>query len=493
VRRRGRSARAGARWLASALALALAATGCSAQPPSPVTEPAAPKAAPEQAAAPEAAPPAQAAAAAPEDDPSRAAQPEVRRMLETVARARGLPIRRDVPGRVLDRGAILARIRAHVEKEIPAEELVYQGEVLASLELIPADYDFAAGMYRLLEGRIAGFYEPADATMYLVDDLGENEAEETLAHELAHALQDQSFPLGPMLKHAPGDSDRLAAAHALIEGDATSAMLDVAAGSAFNIDEALLRKLVAVSTALSSVGDTPRALQESLAVPYTDGFSFVQHLRRKGGWPAVDEAWRALPESTEQLLHPEKFAKREKPVYVPAPPIDALGPGFSAVFNDVMGEQGTRIAFEDYAHRDLAVAAAAGWGGDRLVVARRERPEAPGHVEYALAWRLRFDMPADAREAARVLEARFGRACRARPALGPVAWAIRDSDVAMVAGPYERAGASAAGAGARAAKATGTCAKTKAWLDAVIKAPLGGAPGQNGGGAPGNPGGAAPR
>jgi hypothetical protein len=297
--------------------------------------------------------------------------------------------------------------------------------------------------------------------MYLVDDLDDAEAQETLAHELVHALQDQSYPLGPMLKYKPGESDRLAAAHALVEGDATSAMLDVVAGSAFNIDEALLRKLVAISTALSTVGDTPRALQESLSVPYTDGFAFVQRLRRQGGWPAVDAVWRALPETTEQLLHPEKLASREAAIVIPPPPVDALGPGFRAVFDDVMGEQGLRIAFEDYGHRDAAAQAAAGWGGDRLVVARRDRPEAPDRPEFAVAWRLQFDTAADAKEAAKLLEGRFGRACRPRADLGPIVWTHRGSDVALAAGPYERAG--------RTAKGTGSCATTRRWLEAVVK------------------------
>ena len=485
------------RAIPPALALAFTLSACAGpppQPPAPLSPPApgpgtAPGPIPESATDPQ----------SPHDDSSLTAQAEVRRVLEIVSRARGLPIRKDVPGRVLDRPGILARIREHVAREIPPGVLTYQGEILASLELIPPDYDFLAGTYRLLQGRIAGFYEPADGTMYLVDDLGEGEAEETLAHELVHALQDQSYDLGKLLDYRPGDSDRLAAIHTLIEGDATSGMLDVVAGSAFAIDEAMLRRLVAISTALSSVGDTPRALQESLAVPYTDGFAFVQGLRKSGGWPAVDAIWRALPQSTEQLLHPEKLATREPPIHVPAPSVDALGPDFKPVFDDVMGEQGLRIAFEDYAHRDLAAPAAAGWGGDRLMVARREHPTTPGLAEYAIAWRIRFDTPADAKEAAKVFEARFGRTCKLRPALGPVTWTHQAADLALVAGPYERA-ASPADAMARAvtppppppkppeseegdvpegalapappARATGTCAQAKEWLKAVLKAPI---------------------
>ncbi|XXT18747.1 hypothetical protein WME94_51820 [Sorangium sp. So ce429] len=433
--------------------------------------PAAPTAPPRAQASSAARPAASAAAPAVEgagpvgevdEEEVRLTKEEVARVLARVAKARGLPVLRDVRSQVLGRGEILQRVRAHVEREIPEGVLDHQREALAALELIPADYDFTGGMYRLLEGRIAGFYEPEDQTMYLVDDLSETEAEETLAHELVHALQDQSFSLGELLRFKAGDSDRLAATHALVEGEAMSAMFDVLVGSAFQMDEATLRKLVAMSTALSSVGDTPLVLQESLGAPYTDGFSFVQGLRRQGGWAAVDAAWRALPETTEQLLHPDKLAAREPAVEVAVPTAAALGPGFRVVFEDVMGEQALRIAFAAYAHSDAAVGAAAGWGGDRFAVLQRDDAQDPARREFALAWRLRFDSAADAAEAGKVIERRFGKACQRRPALGPIAWTARGSDMAIVAGPYARRGGGEA-------SAAGTCAGAKTWLAEVMK------------------------
>jgi hypothetical protein len=392
-----------------------------------------------------------------DEDAARLTDGEIARVLARVAKARGLPVHREVRSRVLARGQILERVRAHVEREIPEGVLDHQREVLAALELIPADYDFTAGMYRLLEGRIAGFYEPEDATMYLVDDLSEAEAEETLAHELVHALQDQSFSLGRLLDFKLGDSDRLAATHALVEGEAMSAMFDVLVGSAFQVDESMLRRLVAMSTALSSVGDTPLVLQESLGAPYTDGFAFVQALRRDGGWASVDAVWRALPETTEQLLHPEKLAAREPAVAVAVPTAAALGPGFRVVFDDVMGEQALRIAFAAYAHRDAAIGAAAG----------RDDPEDPSRREFALAWRLRFDSAGDAAEAGKLIERRFGKVCRRRAALGPIAWTARGSDVAIVAGPYARRGGGEV-------SAAGTCAGAGKWLAEVMKGGVGG-------------------
>src|SRR5262249_32438148 len=154
------------------------------------------------------------------------------------------------------------------------------------------------------------------------------------------ALQDQAFELAPALKYAPGDGDRVAAVHSLIEGDATSAMLDVVAGSAFKVGERELRTILAASTALSTVGvTTPRVLQESLTAPYSDGFAFVQDRRRRGGFVGVDAAFRAPPDSTEQILHPEKYEVREAPIVMAVPPTTALGPDFRAVYDDVMGEQ----------------------------------------------------------------------------------------------------------------------------------------------------------
>ena len=387
---------------------------------------------------------------------------KVRAMIARVSRARGLPALREVPIKVLNRDQILARIKAHVDDDVPKESIVDEGEALAALELVPSAYDFLEGSYRLIQGRIAGFYEPEDRTMYLVDDLDDDEAEETLAHELDHALQDQTFPLAPMMKYAPSQADKLGAVHALVEGDAMSAMYDVVAGSAFNVSDKLFQGLATVSTALSAEGSAaPYVLQASLIAPYSDGFSFVQALRTRGGWPAVDDAWRSLPDTTEQLLHIEKYVAREPAIPVAVPAIDALGAGFRATLDDVMGAQSLRIAIEAWAGRSVAIPAAAGWGGDRYVVARRD---AGARHEIALGWHLVFDTDKDADEMASVLEKRFGKACKERALLGPLSWARKGRELAITGGPFER---SAAGAAPRSA---GTCPATTGWARALIAA-----------------------
>jgi hypothetical protein len=376
-------------------------------------------------------------------------------MLDKVARVRGLPIKRPVPGEVIDREALSKRIRDMVGEETPDDVLLAQGEMLAALELVPPDYDFVQGALALLGGRVAGFYDPKKAVMVLAGDLNDAEASETLAHELAHALADQSFPLTPHVKYKPGEGDKSSAIHAFIEGDATSTMLDVTIGSAFEMNEEAIRLAFVASTLLSEIGaKTPKAINSSLVAPYVDGFACIQALRRRGDWRAVDEVWRNLPETTEQLLHIEKLLAREPAEIITTPSLGALEKdGYKVVDQDVMGEQGLRILLEDIGSRNTAREGAAGWGGDKALVAQRM---VQGKRQIAVAYRLRMDTVVDAGEVAVLFEKKYGAKCRERKTLGPVAWEIKGRDLLLVSGPYERRDGGPV--------AVGTCAISKQWL-----------------------------
>ncbi|MFT3773477.1 MAG: hypothetical protein QM820_49505 [Minicystis sp.] len=433
--------------------MALAALGCSASPTTPIAPPVV-EATP---------PPAPTAQAQPQPTAPPNAEAEARKkvaaMLTKVAGLRGLPVVREVPGRVLNRDEVIAKIKAKVEKEIPPDVVEHDGELLAGLALVPPDYDFVEGTYRLIQGRIAGFYEPGDRTMYLVDDLGDDEADETLAHELDHALQDQAYDLKKLLDFAPGDGDRTAAGHAIAEGDAMSAMFDVTLGSAFNVPEGALRDSLALSNAVSETSaKTPHVLQESLTAPYGDGFAFVQALRRQGGWPAVDAAWRALPASTEQLLHVDKYLAHEPPIAVAVPTFAALGGGFRVATHDVVGEQGLKIMLAEWENPKVAAAGAAGWGGDRYVVLRRD--DGPDKHTIAVGWRVEMNTDRDAKELEDILRKHFGATCRERPTVGPLSWQRKGRSFALAAGPYQRQG--------RMPKSAGTCAVAAKWVREML-------------------------
>jgi hypothetical protein len=245
----------------------------------------------------------------------------------------------------------------------------------------------------------------------------------------------------------------------MAEGDAMAIMFAVTLGPDREVPVDLLRAGLAKSNAASPLAQsTPHVLQESLVAPYGDGFAFVQALRAQHGWTAVDAAWRALPETTEQLLHEDKYRAREPAVPVATPSFQALGKGFRAATEDVMGEQGLRILLAEWVKPEVAEEAAAGWGGDRYVVVRRD--DGPGKHTIAVAWRVEMDSENDAAELAAPLQARFGRRCQERGDLGPIAWKQTGKRLAVVAGPFTRTGGDP--------KSAGTCALAARWLREVL-------------------------
>ena len=52
-------------------------------------------------------------------------------------------------------------------------------------------------------------------------------------------------------------------------------------------------------------------MQAILIFPYVAGQTYVATLLGDG-WKAVDAAYARLPASTEQVLHPEKYARERK-------------------------------------------------------------------------------------------------------------------------------------------------------------------------------------
>ena len=158
----------------------------------------------------------------------------------------------------------------------------------------------------------------------------------------------------------------------------------------FSAEEAFAGVL---GSAFATGPDLPPFLQAQLLFPYTGGMTFVQELRRRAGgrWTLVDLADRTRPpDSTEQVLHPDKYLRVEEPLPV------ALnvhpGPGWRRAAAGVWGEWATGEL--------VGSQAAAGWGGDRY-----ELWERGGQRRLVMRWR--WDTRRDAREFARAARERL--------------------------------------------------------------------------------------
>jgi len=413
-------------------------------------------------------------------------QAVVNAALARVSEVRKLGAIGPVKSQVIGRTALLERIQKELMKDLEPELIEGSNELLFSLGAAPADLDYLGSILKLLGSQLAGFYDPRVKEMVLLDDLGAEAQEVTLWHELVHALQDQHYDLGKLVKWSPDRGDALGAIQSLAEGDATSAMLDVMllprGIDALALGDGALKGSLGMVEALPEIASVPAVLKRSVVAPYIDGVAFTHALRAQGGWAAVDAAWRDPPATTEQMLHPEKYRAREPAEKVPAPLPLAGGPD-RVLFHDVLGEQSLRIAFEEWVPPASAAEAASGWAGDAIVVfANGER--------RAVAVRLRFDTEQQAIRAFEVLArgaltdepekrrqdrpalavsreegkkaAKVGRICRERAQRGPFAVARSGRDLGVTLGPYQRR--------TGVATSDGDCSGALRWAEAVARA-----------------------
>jgi len=401
----------------------------------------------------------------------------VERTLATMSELRGVPSTRAVPGVKLRREELVLRVKEKALREYPPEALRREGQLLQILGFAPPSFDYLGEMMRLLEAQLEGFYDPKNGTMYLASELRGKEAQATLAHELVHALQDQRWDLRSRSDYKAGQGDRTLALAALAEGDATSAMFDFVMyepdapkggqKTALDVPEEMLREMMRTAIDTGDIRSVPHILRTTLIAPYVDGLVFVQALRRKGGWRAVDRAWDRLPTTTEQILHVEKWEAGEPALDVAVPSAQALGPGWKREDDDTFGELAFALTFEEWIDHADARLAAQGWGGDRSAVYQKGD-------EIAVAIHLRYDATTFAERASGKLwpglKKTLGAAaiadgatlCFDRKEAGPLLVGRKDKDLVFLAGPAKPAAKGSAWV------STGTCALAKKWGDEVL-------------------------
>jgi len=321
-------------------------------------------------------------------------------VLKETSELRRLPIIRQVQSSTQSRAEIERAMMKNLDDEVTPADL-HAGEVtLKKLGLAPPEFQYRALMIRLLSEQVAGYYDPKTRQFYLADWIDIDGQKPIMAHELTHALQDQHFNLRRFDHWPKGDSDAELAAHALIEGDAT---LTMAMYVATDLMRALtfLKSTGANGIATEELDKAPRALRETLLFPYQEGMIWTRALYKDGGWPRVSEAFTKLPESTEQVLHADKYLAHEAPVKLTLPDVTSLlnkggrqpQSGWKKLASDVNGEWGFYLILDQFLKSPVeSRRAAAGWAGDRTGV--YEGPQ--GEVLYLSlsAW----DTENDARE-----------------------------------------------------------------------------------------------
>jgi hypothetical protein len=314
-----------------------------------------------------------------------------------VQQLRELTKRSPVSRQILSPEQLTSVIQASFDKSNPPALVAANEQVEKALGLLPPDASLKDLDVQLLSSQVAGLYDPDTKTMDVVSKTGQLGPIEqiTYAHEFDHALQDQNFGLKKLGLDDTSNSDRALARLSLPEGDATL-LMSLWAETSLTPGQLLLLAQEANDPSQTAIlSAMPDDLKETLLFPYEQGLTWVSDLYATGGWAAVDAAYADPPDSTEQILHPDKWASHEAPIAVtiPASLPSKLGAGWTMPLTDTLGELQFRIWLEQAGKLPTAQAesAAAGWGGDRIALVEKGGT-------FGIAIITKWDTPADATE-----------------------------------------------------------------------------------------------
>lgn len=333
-----------------------------------------------------------------------------------VADIRGLPIRDDV-GRYL---ISAIRVRPILEASFVSgggsqEELNDEAIALSALGLIKPTYDLYTNALNGLTDSLGGFYFPWSDELFVIGDRFSGVEHWVYSHEYAHSLVDQAFNIGDIGVYplCDGDEQRCQAIRALVEGDATLVMNQWLGQYASPKD---YQDIFSYRPPLQTLPEQfpPPYVYPDASFPYDQGLTFVTYLYDRGNWAGVNDAYRRLPDSTEQILHPERYVSDEVPSTVSDPELGGLlGADWRLVKSNSLGEWTTYLILAygaDYAAQmddSDSRQAAEGWGGDHYQVYYNDT-----HEQTVLAAHWVWDASTDQAEFARVLKQHMGQRFR---------------------------------------------------------------------------------
>jgi hypothetical protein len=392
--------------------------------------------------------------------PEVAAQPDLHaialKLQEEVTELRGLPFKKPVLAEIQPPEAFEKFLDERVTEVMPEAVDMHYGAIVKRLGLYRGVLDDFRGTAKSVMGsQAAAYYDPETEKFYVLwQDMPALMQNMLYSHELYHGLQDQYFGLEKYLPTTSEggfalDGDQMLARQSVVEGEATYIMtmwmmrqmtkqvptresMEPIVRMQSQMDMDMLKAMIkqakipelssgSMDTALQAAESIPYFLMETLIGAYLKGMNFVFAVQEHG-WAEVEKLYTEYPpQSTEQILHPEKWRARESPSSVEWPSFARVRQlkEWDLLTSDVIGEFQWRVIFNEQGLRNEAEAAAAGWDGDRYAVFKRKGSDATLLLlrtswdstaqaeEFATAYRqLLVNKYADASDPTRVVQRR---------------------------------------------------------------------------------------
>ncbi len=278
-----------------------------------------------------------------------------------VEQAAGLKFKSPPRSAMRTREQVRAYLIGKLDEELTPSRLHGLEEAYRLFGLLPDTLPLRSLLLDIYTEQVAGYYDPDSTTFFGVAGSDRSQLRLVLAHEMVHALQGQYLALDSILK-STANNDRLTAAQAILEGQATIASLDVLApgqGVSKNPQfwEMYRDQVQLQQGSMPVFARAPLIIRQSLIFPYLDGAEFMHWWASSRHADTLPYGPR-MPVSTEQILHPERYERGDGPVG-----LEFAEPG--GVYEDVLGESEIRVLIATLAGSDeVQTVVPIGWGGD---------------------------------------------------------------------------------------------------------------------------------
>ncbi len=322
-----------------------------------------------------------------------------------VARYRGLEFLKPVSKRIQTKQQTEQFLKQRISEEFSEEEISKAERLLKRLDLLPADYDYYTSMVELMTEQLAGMYDHKEKFLAIADWLPLEMQKPVLAHELTHALQDQHYGLDNYLSPDVNNDDNALALSSLVEGDASLVMFaySMLPGGEKVTDipdyvEFMEQQSAFMEASLRLYSSAPRYVKHNLMFSYSYGTEFVKDFLLNHSWDELKNLYKNPPQTTEQIMHPEKFFDE------PDLPQDARSfadqyygsheTEVNEIASNILGEFTTYLLLREHLDEETARKGAAGWDGDLVTLTEEPGENSLETLRMTFCW----DSESEARE-----------------------------------------------------------------------------------------------
>src|SRR5437667_4557111 len=257
---------------------------------------------------------------------------DVDTILDFASKDTALPIKTEVKRRLASRDEVVSYLKKNMAEDKDVQRLRRTELVLKKFGLLPKDFDLQTFLVSLLEEQVAGYYDSKTKTVNLLDWVLPDLQRPVLAHELTHALQDQSFNLDKWLKKGAEDLDtkkdltpdditkdeNSEARQAVVEGQAMVVLIDYmlaplhrTVADSPEVVQMLNEGMASGSADSVQYKNAPIFMKEELMFPYRYGVEFEAELLRAGKEKAFAATFENPPRTTREIMEPKTYLSGE--------------------------------------------------------------------------------------------------------------------------------------------------------------------------------------